>query len=186
MPDAATLPEDVRHVALMQALPIPAITGDTLHRLVMEHSTVRQGGPIYTGLPLPPLLFTRSHSAQGIHDVPIEAWYGTWECQTKQGGKSLTLRFELDPHNGKHFTGIYAESRLLWSAKERPMQGEWGVVVDESSKATLGLLLKFTVGHEALQAMLPFHQEVGDAFFGTDPSGNDYVTRKLRPVSQGF
>ena len=186
MPDAAILPEDVRHVALMQALPMPAVTGETLHQLVKEHSPVRKGGPIYTGLPLPPLLFTRSHSTQGVHDIPIETWYGSWECRTKQAGKSLTLHFQLDPNHRKRFTGIYAESRWFWSAKKRPMQGEWGVVVDEDSKATLGLFLKFTVGHEALQAMLPFHQMVGDAFVGADPSGNHYVTRNLRPARQGF
>ena len=61
-----------------------------------------------------------------------------------------------------------------------------GVVVDQDSQAVLGLFLKFTVGHEALQAMLPFHQKIGDAFVGTDPNGNEYVTRNLKPVRDGF
>jgi hypothetical protein len=64
MPAAATLPEDVRHIASMQALPPRAVSGDTLHQLVKEHSPVRQGGPIYTGLPIPPLAFIASTAAR--------------------------------------------------------------------------------------------------------------------------
>ena len=131
MPDAATLPEDVRQIASIQALPLRAVAGDTLHQLVKEHNQLRQGGPIYTGLPLPPLLFTRSNSTLGVHDVPFTSWYGSWECQTKQGGRSLALRFQLEPGKGQSFDGTYAESRWLLPAKERLMQGEWGVVVDQ-------------------------------------------------------
>jgi hypothetical protein len=186
MPAGATLPDDVRHIAAMQALPIAAVDGDTLHALVKEHSAVRKGGAIYTGLPIPPTVLVAVNATNGLRDAPGTQWYGDWECRTDQGGKSLTLRFDLGPHKPGLFAGTYAESRRLLPARERPMQGEWAMVVDRDSQLLLGVLLRFTVDAEAYQVMVPFHQRVGDAVVGTDPQGNRYVTRNLRPVGQGL
>lgn len=186
MPDGATLPEDVRHIASMQALPVRAVNGDTLHALVKEHSPVRKGGPIYTGLPIPPTVLVAANATNGLRDVAATQWYGVWECRTDQGGKSLTLRFDLDPHKPGFFTGTYVESRSWLPARDRPMQGEWALVVDQDSKLLIGLLLRFTIGAEAHQVLVPFHERVGDAVVGTDPQGNRYVTRHLQPVRQGL
>ena len=70
----------------MQALPLRAVAGDRLHQLVKEHSPILQGGPIFTGLPLPPLLFTRSNSTLGVRDVPATSWYGRWSARRSKGG----------------------------------------------------------------------------------------------------
>lgn len=186
MPDAATLPEDVRHIALIQALPIQSVNGDTLHALVKEHSPLRKGGAIYTGLPIPPIVRVAANATSGLREVAATEWYGTWESRTDQGGGSVTLRFDLDPHKPGSFTGRYVESRRWLPARDRPMQGEWALVVDRDSNWLIGLLLRFTVGAEALQVLVPFHERVGDAVVGTDPQGNRYVTRNLRPVRDGL
>ena len=135
---------------------------------------------------MPPIVRVAANGSNGLQEVAATQWYGDWECRTDQGGKSLTLRFDLAPHQPGLFTGTYSESRRFLPARERPMQGEWALVVDQDSNWLVGLLLRFTVGAEAHQVLVPFHQRVGDAVIGTDPQGNRYVTRNLRPVREGL
>jgi tetratricopeptide (TPR) repeat protein len=204
MPPAESLPDDIRELTTIHALRVRS-TGmqsdleqvvATVRRLLgdranMLHEVVTSpdsGGARleYIGPPLPPVYRVSSSSGRGVPHPNIEQWYGIWECRAATPQVEYVVRFEPDGKRPGIFTGSFAEHHARSRRTESAIQGNWGTVVADDTHLIVGVYLDFTMGAATRKLILPFHQQVGDAYVGTDDDGLEYVTRAIRPGRRGF
>jgi tetratricopeptide (TPR) repeat protein len=205
MPVPEALPEDVRELTTIHALPLRSAQAEsdlegltsTIQRLmdervarlekVLESSDMAGARIEYIGAPIPPTYRVPSSGGLGVPPDSVEQWYGVWECRTAGRGAEIILRFEPDPRRSGHFTGTYAErAGRFRRPDEQEISGNWGKVITDDMHQLAGVYLEYVIGSASRTALLPFHRRVGDAFVGTDLEGREYVTRNIRPLREGF
>jgi len=199
MPAPETLPADIRALTSTQALTLRSARSEAdldslasaVEKIFADWITRKkvptgEEGPIYTGTQMPPFYNIKSRGTQGVPMAPFEQWYGSWESRTREAGTEIIVRFITEMHDGGRFAGTFEEVVRGRRQGEQPIQGVWGVALDDETHLIVGMILDFTIGSRSQKALVPFHRKVGDAYVGTSHDGKEHVTRNIRPMPGGF